>query len=110
VAAVGATQTEILVQFLTEAITLSLMGGVGAIAFIQVTILVIVNTFDLPYQFNPKTPLFAFASALVVEVGQGLSPPGKPVSLNLCRRCGHRNEGRNAGGRRQKGRKGVGKD
>lgn len=79
--AVGATQSEIMLQFLTEATVLSLVGGTMAILVVQVIITIIVISLGLPYQLNPITPAIALSSAFVVGVGAGFFPAWQASKL-----------------------------
>lgn len=72
--AIGATQQEILVQFILETLLLSLLGGTVAIASVHGLTLLVVQRFDLPYQFSPRTATVAMGSALLVGIGASLFP------------------------------------
>jgi putative ABC transport system permease protein len=72
--AIGATRQEILVQFVLEAVLLSSMGGLVAIASVHGLTLLVAQQFDLPYQFNPRTATVAMSSALLVGIGASLFP------------------------------------
>ncbi|GAB4461438.1 MAG: ABC transporter permease [Elainellaceae cyanobacterium] len=72
--AIGATRQEILVQFILEAVLLSSMGGLVAIASVHGLTLLVAQQFDLPYQFNPCTATVAMSSALLVGIGASLFP------------------------------------
>jgi putative ABC transport system permease protein len=72
--ALGATQREIMLQFILEAVLLSLMGGTVALGVVHGLTVVISNTFELPYQFEGQTAALALGSALLVGVGAGFVP------------------------------------
>ena len=72
--ALGATQSEIMLQFILEAALLSLIGGIVAIGVVHGLTVVVTNVFELPYQFEVKTAALALGSALVVGVGAGFAP------------------------------------
>ena len=72
--AIGATQSEIMVQFILEAALLSVVGGSVAIASIHGLTLLVANQFDLPYRFDPHTTTLAMGSALLVGVGASFLP------------------------------------
>jgi len=72
--AIGATQQEIMLQFILEAALLSLIGGILAIGTVHGITIVVANTFELPYEFDPPTAGLALGSALVVGVGAGFFP------------------------------------
>lgn len=72
--AIGATQREILVQFVLEAVVISSIGGVVAIATSQSIALLVTKTFDLPYAVNPNTSLMALGAAVAVGVTSSFVP------------------------------------
>ncbi len=72
--ALGATQSEIMLQFILEAALLSLMGGIVAIGVVHGLTVVVTGVFELPYQFEVKTAALALGSALVVGVAAGFAP------------------------------------
>ena len=72
--AIGATSFEIVLQFILEAVFLSLLGGVAAIITVHGLTVVVTDNFELPYQFEPITAVFSLGSALLVGVGAGFFP------------------------------------
>ena len=72
--AIGATSSEIVLQFILEAVFLSLLGGAAAIITVHGLTVVVTDNFDLPYQFEPATAVFSLGSALLVGVGAGFLP------------------------------------
>ena len=72
--AIGATQREILVQFVLEAVVISCVGGAVAIATTQGIAIVVSRTFDLPYVVNPRTSALALGAAVMVGVGSSFIP------------------------------------
>jgi putative ABC transport system permease protein len=72
--AIGATQGDILRQFLLEAIVLSTLGGLGAIATVEATTRLVVRQFALPYEFQPATVSLSLGAAIVVGAGSSLLP------------------------------------
>ena len=72
--AIGATQQEILVQFVLEALLISCVGGTVAIGATQGITVLVANTFQLPHQFNPATALMALGAAVGVGVGSSFFP------------------------------------
>jgi putative ABC transport system permease protein len=66
--AIGATQKDILIQFLLESTIISMTGGIMAIGIIQVITILVVNILTLPYQFNYQTPLISLSSAVFVGI------------------------------------------
>ena len=72
--ALGATQKDILLQFILEATLLSLIGGVAAIVTVHGLTLTVANTFNLPYEFKSTIAILSLSSALLVGVGAGFVP------------------------------------
>ena len=80
--AVGATEKDILIQFLLESTIISMTGGIIAIVIVQGMIIVIVNLLALPYQFNYQTPLISLSSAIVVGVLASFLPAHRASKLD----------------------------
>lgn len=72
--ALGATQLDIMLQFIGEAVLLSLFGGAIAIATVHGITVVVADRFELPYKFSGKTAIVAIASALVTGTGAAFFP------------------------------------
>ncbi|HBQ99369.1 MAG TPA: macrolide ABC transporter ATP-binding protein, partial [Cyanobacteria bacterium UBA11691] len=64
--AIGATERDILCQFILEATLLSLVGGVMAIITVHGLTLIVADQFNLPYRFDPQVAGFSLTAALVV--------------------------------------------
>ncbi|MDZ8259681.1 ABC transporter permease [Nostoc sp. ChiQUE01b] len=80
--AIGATKQDIMLQFILEAAVLSLLGGTVALITVHGLTLVVVGTFDLPYQFESSTATLSLGSALLVGVGAGFLPALRASQLN----------------------------
>lgn len=72
--AIGATRQEIWLQFILEAVILSLLGGTAAVLTVHGLTLAVTERFKLPYQFDPNSSLVAIGAALLVGVGAGFPP------------------------------------
>ncbi|MDY6802236.1 MAG: ABC transporter permease [Cyanobacteriota bacterium] len=72
--AIGATSYEIVLQFILEAVFLSLLGGVSAIITVHGLTVLVTDNHELPYQFEATTAVFSLSSALLVGVGAGFLP------------------------------------
>ncbi|MDZ8185432.1 MAG: ABC transporter permease [Nostoc sp. ChiSLP02] len=72
--AVGATQREIMLQFILEAVLLSLIGGGVGLGVVHGVTVIVADTFKLPYEFNEQIAVLALGSALLVGVGASLPP------------------------------------
>jgi putative ABC transport system permease protein len=80
--AVGATQLDIMLQFILEAAILSFIGGNIAIITVHGATIFVAKQFKLPYQFNNKTAALALSSAILVGVGAGFFPALRASQLD----------------------------
>lgn len=82
--AVGATQREIMIQFILEAVILSLVGGVAAILTVHsVTVTVTTKFVRVPYQFSSQGAALSLGSALLVGVGASFFPALKASRIDV---------------------------
>ena len=79
---VGATQLDIMLQFILEAAILSLIGGTIAIITVHGATVVVAQQFKLPYQFERQTAILALSSAILVGVGAGFFPALRASQLD----------------------------
>jgi putative ABC transport system permease protein len=80
--AIGATQREILVQFILEAVILSIVGGGCAISMVHGLTLVAAQRFELPYTFDVQTAGLSLSSAIAVGIGASFFPALQASRLN----------------------------
>ncbi|SKB13647.1 Macrolide specific ABC-type transporter, ATP-binding protein [Planktothrix sp. PCC 11201] len=80
--AVGATQLDILLQFILEAAILSFVGGTIAIVTVHGATVVVAKQFKLPYEFENRTAILALSSAILVGVGAGFFPALRASQLD----------------------------
>jgi putative ABC transport system permease protein len=80
--AIGATQGEIMLQFILEAALLSLLGGSIAIATVHGLTLVVADRFELPYRFELNTASLTLGAALLVGIGASLLPAWRAGQLD----------------------------
>jgi len=80
--AVGARRADILYQFLVEALTLSIMGGVFGIATGLGVAQELSTRFDWPLLIRPQVVVIAVAFSGLVGVGFGLYPARKASRLD----------------------------
>lgn len=78
---VGARKTDILLQFLSESVILSLMGGIIGIALSCAICSILSNFFSLPTRMNPAIIAASAAFAAVVGVFFGWYPARKAAGL-----------------------------
>ena len=79
--AIGATQTEIALIFILEAIMLSLIGGTVAITTVHGATIIIAHQFELPYEFQPDSAALALGSSLTVGLGSVFFPAIQATNL-----------------------------
>jgi putative ABC transport system permease protein len=80
--AIGATQKDILIQFLLEATFISITGGIIAIATVQGITMITVILLNLPYQFSYQTPLVSLGSAIMVGIISSFLPALRASKLD----------------------------
>ena len=80
--AVGAAGRDIMIQFLIEAISLSLIGGLIGIALGVAGAQIIAILADWPMQLEAYAPIMAFGFAAVVGIFFGFYPARKAARLD----------------------------
>lgn len=80
--AIGATQKDILIQFLLEATFISMTGGILAVATVQGITVVTVTLLNLPYQFVYQTPLISLSAAIMVGIISSFLPALRASKLD----------------------------
>lgn len=80
--AIGATKRDVMLQFILEAATLSVIGGGAALITVHGLTLVVAEQFKLPYEFDFSTGAIALSSALLVGVGAGFPPALRASQLD----------------------------
>ena len=80
--AIGAVASEVLLQFLVEAIVLSCLGGLVGLGLAQLAILVIAPLIKVEWLFDLQINLVAFAISAVIGVVFGYFPARRAASLN----------------------------
>jgi putative ABC transport system permease protein len=80
--AIGALASEVLTQFLVEAIVLSCLGGVIGIALAQVLVVVVSPLMQVPWLFVPSINAIAFGIAAGIGVVFGYFPARRAAALN----------------------------
>jgi len=82
--AIGATQVEIMMQFILEAVILSVLGGVAAIAMVHgLTQLITTKVIKVPYKFSAQTAALSMAAAIGVGVGSSFFPALRATKINV---------------------------
>jgi putative ABC transport system permease protein len=81
--AVGASRREVMVQFLIEAVMISLAGGsIGIILGLSLPVTARLLTNDVHVPISPLSVIVAFAVSFTVGVGFGLLPARRASQLN----------------------------
>ena len=80
--AVGARRRDVMLQFLVEAIVMSLIGGILGVAFGLVTARTLTAVLDWPTEISPLTLVSAFGIAAAVGVLFGYYPARRASRLD----------------------------
>ena len=80
--AIGAVANEVLMQFLVEAVVLSMLGGLIGLALAQLVILIATPLMQVPWTFDPQINIIAFGISAVIGVVFGYFPARRAASLN----------------------------
>ena len=80
--AIGALEREVLLQFLVEAVTLSLIGGLLGIVLATAASVFLAGMMQVPYVFSPHINLLAFAISAGIGVIFGYLPAKRAASLD----------------------------
>jgi len=80
--AIGAMEHEVLMQFLTEAVVLSSMGGLIGIVLAAVACFGLSGLMNVPFLFNPAINVLAFGFAAVIGVIFGYVPARRAAHLD----------------------------
>ncbi|TPG56081.1 ABC transporter permease [Sphingomonas glacialis] len=80
--AIGAVASEVLMQFLVEAIALSMLGGLIGLVVAQLAILGIAPVMKVDFLFVPRINLIAFGISALIGVVFGYFPARRAAALN----------------------------
>jgi putative ABC transport system permease protein len=80
--AIGAVANEVLMQFLVEAVALSMLGGLIGLAIAQLVIAAVTPLMQVPWTFDLQINLVAFAISAVIGVVFGYFPARRAAALN----------------------------
>jgi putative ABC transport system permease protein len=82
--AIGATQTEVMTQFILEAVVLSLVGGAVAIVIVHGSMVIATTKIvQAPYEFKSRRAALSLGSALLVGVGASFFPAVKASRIDV---------------------------
>ena len=80
--AIGALESEVLTQFLVEAVTLSSLGGLTGIALGLIAAYFVTGAFGIPYVYNQTIIVISFGFSALVGVVFGYFPARKAAMLD----------------------------
>jgi putative ABC transport system permease protein len=80
--AIGAVASEVLMQFLVEAVVLSMLGGVIGLLLAQVAVALMSYLGSLPFLFDIQINTIAFLISAVIGIVFGYFPARRAASLN----------------------------
>jgi len=80
--AIGALERDVLIQFLVEAVVLSLLGGLFGIILALVASVGLARVMLVPFVFDPSIVIIAFVFSAAVGVVFGYFPARKAARLN----------------------------
>lgn len=80
--AIGAVANEVLMQFLVEAVVLSMLGGLIGLLLAQVAVGVMSFMGGLPFLFDVQINVIAFAISAVIGIVFGYFPARRAAGLN----------------------------
>ena len=80
--AIGAVESQVLMQFLVEAVTLSVFGGVVGIVLGLTIAYTAVSLMSVPFVASPSIVLLAFAFSAIIGMVFGYFPARRAAQLN----------------------------
>ncbi len=80
--AIGALESEVLLQFLVEAVTLSSVGGIIGISVATAASIVLAKVMQVPYLFNLPINILAFIFSGAIGVIFGYLPAKRAARLD----------------------------
>ena len=80
--AIGAVASEVLMQFLTEAVVLSCLGGLMGLVVAQLVVVLLAPAMQVDWMFDPQINVIAFAVSALIGVIFGYFPAQRAAGLN----------------------------
>lgn len=82
--AIGASKLEVMGQFVLEAVILSLLGGVAAVATVHgLTRVATTVVIEAPYRFSPRNAALSMGAAVAVGVGASFIPALRATQVDI---------------------------
>jgi putative ABC transport system permease protein len=82
--AIGATDIEVMAQFIAEAALLSLLGGATAVVTVHfLTKTATTTVFEAPYEFSPRDAAISMGAAFAVGVGSSFLPALRVTQIDI---------------------------
>lgn len=80
--AIGAVASEVLMQFLMEAVVLSCLGGLVGLLVAQLVVVILAPLMQVQWMFDPQINVIAFLVSALIGVVFGYFPARRAASLN----------------------------
>ena len=80
--AIGAVASEVLMQFLVEAVVLSMLGGMIGLVVAQGVVLGLTPLMQVPFLFDPQINVIAFGISALIGIVFGYFPARRAAALN----------------------------
>lgn len=80
--AIGAVASEVLMQFLMEAVVLSCLGGLVGLVVAQLVVVGLAPLMQVEWMFEPQINVIAFLVSALIGVVFGYFPAQRAASLN----------------------------
>jgi putative ABC transport system permease protein len=80
--AIGARERDVLIQFLIEAVTMSVLGGLGGIALGFAGSLIATHFMNLPFMLSPSVIVVAFLFSALIGIAFGFFPARRAARLD----------------------------
>jgi putative ABC transport system permease protein len=80
--AIGALESEVLLQFLIEAVVLASLGGLIGIVLATIASMVLAGVMEVPYLFNPGVNVLSFVFSAAIGVVFGYFPARRAARMD----------------------------
>ena len=80
--AIGAVASEVLMQFLVEAVVLACLGGLIGLLLALVATFILAPLIQVPFLFDPQINLIAFSVSALIGIVFGYFPARRAAALN----------------------------